>query len=353
MSKVVKRIALTGGPGAGKSTCIGDVKKYLESLGYLVYIVPEAATLLNENGITMYGENGIEPLFFQKIILNYQLTMENLYETIANMNSKNEDVIILYDRGILDGKAYIPYHEFDKLLNELDLVKEDLLDRYDLVIHLETGAKTGTYVTYNNKARVEDESEAIKADDITFDVWKDHRNIVKIHANIDFDVKKQELLKVIKNNLIDNKRKQNKYLINYTEELFEDELLYISQYYLDLNDALEHRLRKISNKNIIRYYYTIQKKEDNGISNIILDNRISELEFNNLLNSNSIKKEINKIRKYVVINGIKCNIDLYEDGKCILESTNESLTNNDIDIIEDVTNKKEYLNSNIIIDKQN
>ena len=74
---------------------------------------------------------------------------------------------------------------------------------------------------------------------------------------------------------------------------------------------------------------------------------MTESEFNKILNSKPINKEINKVRKYLVINGIKCNIDIYDNGFTILESSDEPIKDTDIDIIDDVTNKKEYLNINL------
>ena len=346
MGKVVKRIVLTGGPGAGKSSSIEAIKEYLENIGYLVYIVPEAATELDECGI---DRTTMTTYDFQNIVLTYQLEREQLFEQISVLNNLVKDIILLYDRGLVDSKVYTKDdEEFDTLITARGINEQDILDRYDLIIFLETAAKIGAYTTKNNKARKEDTNEAIVRDDKTFDVWKNHRNITKIHAEKEFSVKKENIIKVIKNNIKTIKRKQNKYLINIDKsELDTSDLIYIKQYYLDIDDTYEHRLRKTTQNGIIRYYYTVQKKEDNGISIVIEEKILNENEFNTLLNSKPIKKEINKVRKYLVINGIKCNIDIYDDGFCILESSDEPIKDSDIDIIADVTNKKEYLNINL------
>ena len=346
MGKVVKRIALTGGPGAGKSSSIETIKNYLESIGYLVYIVPEAATELDECGI---DRTKMTTYDFQNIVLTYQLEREKLFEQISELNNLDKDIILLYDRGILDSKVYTKDDdEFERLITSRGLNEQDILDRYDLVIFLETAARIGAYTTKNNKARKEDTDEAIVRDDKTFDVWKNHRNITKIHAEKEFEIKKQNIINTIKNNLKTIRRKQNKYLINIDkQELDTSDLIYITQYYLDIDEAYEHRLRKTIQNNITRYYYTVQKKEDNGVSIVIEEKILTEKEFNKILNSKPIKKEINKVRKYLVINGIKCNIDIYDDGFTILESSDEPIKDTDIDIINDVTNKKEYLNINL------
>lgn len=346
MGKIVKKIVLTGGPGAGKSTSIETIKEYLESEGYLVYIVPEAATELDECGI---DRTKMSTYDFQNIVLTYQIEREKVFETITKLSNIEKDVILLYDRGLLDSKVYTKDdEEFDELIKLRNINEQDILDRYDLVIFLETAAKIGAYTKENNKARKENVIEAIENDDKTFDVWKNHRNIKKIHAEHEFKIKKQNIIKVIKDNLKTIKRKQNKYIINIDKnELDQNSLIHINQYYLDINSDYEHRLRKTTHNNITRYYYTVQKKEDNGVSIVLEEKILTEKEFNKILNSKPIKKEINKIRKYLVIKGIKCNIDIYDDGFCILESSEEPITNQDIDIIDDVTNKKEYLNINL------
>jgi predicted ATPase len=46
----IVRVLMTGGPCAGKTTAIADVKADLTQLGYKVLVVPEAATLLMKGG---------------------------------------------------------------------------------------------------------------------------------------------------------------------------------------------------------------------------------------------------------------------------------------------------------------
>lgn len=46
----IYRIVLTGGPCAGKSTALSHISNRLMSLGFHVFIVPEAATLLITGG---------------------------------------------------------------------------------------------------------------------------------------------------------------------------------------------------------------------------------------------------------------------------------------------------------------
>ena len=44
------KIALTGGPCAGKTTALAEIKDDLTMLNYKVLLVPEAATLISAGG---------------------------------------------------------------------------------------------------------------------------------------------------------------------------------------------------------------------------------------------------------------------------------------------------------------
>ena len=45
MNKNITRIALTGGPCAGKTTALAQIIEHFSDLGYLVYALPETPTL--------------------------------------------------------------------------------------------------------------------------------------------------------------------------------------------------------------------------------------------------------------------------------------------------------------------
>ena len=77
---IALKVVLTGGPCAGKSTGISKVSKHLRELGYTVYIVEESATKLINQGIKPFGNNKIDMLTFQEMVLNQQMAMEKIYE---------------------------------------------------------------------------------------------------------------------------------------------------------------------------------------------------------------------------------------------------------------------------------
>ena len=108
----IVRICLTGGPCAGKTTVIAELKQTLTQLGMNVFVVPEAATILRTGGAFIVSgsfskEQGLE---FQKCLIRLQIALEETFIDIAKLQatlSKGKESVILIDRGVLDGKAYV------------------------------------------------------------------------------------------------------------------------------------------------------------------------------------------------------------------------------------------------------
>lgn len=205
MGKVVKKIVLTGGPCAGKSSSLELIKNYLRDLGYLVLIVNESPTELIKSGIKPFGDNKIGMVEFQDIVLKYQLFKEKLVIETAKKYYDDKEIVIIYDRGIIDYKAYIGKEAYYDLLDKYNLVETDIFNDYDMIIYLETAAKCKSYTTDNNNARSENVSEAIKLDDKTFDAWESHEKIYIIKSNEDFLAKQNEIIGVI-SEVFDEKR---------------------------------------------------------------------------------------------------------------------------------------------------
>lgn len=349
MGKIVKRIVLTGGPCAGKSSSLELIENYLRKKGYIVYTVQESATELINSGIKPFGEDNFDLVKFQEIILKYQLDKELLIDNVASSFETDKEIVIIYDRGLIDNKAYIGQKTFNRILEEYNLDEIDIIDRYDLVIHLETAAKSEGYTKENNKARSEDKDSAIAMDNKTFEAWRFHKNLVRVKCKEDFEEKQREILGIVDNALSKNVRVQNKYLISdFKFNGDDEEVFYITQYYFDSDDNLEYRLREVKYKNKNYYYYTVQRKMPNGLSNVLLDQRIDIEKFQELLGKNTIKKEVSKIRKYVVINDKKYSIDIFNDGTVLLECV-EEIGNIDFGVSFDVTSDDKYLNQNTSI----
>ena len=75
----IVRICLTGGPCAGKTTAIAEIKQDLHQLGIKCLVVPEAATLLMKGGafIVSGGFTESQGLSFQKTLMRLQVALED------------------------------------------------------------------------------------------------------------------------------------------------------------------------------------------------------------------------------------------------------------------------------------
>ena len=107
MGQLVGKIVLTGGPCAGKTTALSTIEQELTDRGYRVLVVGESATELIKGCIRPFGDKPFDLLDFQRLILQYQLQKEKIYEQAVDMLPEDEKCVILYDRGIMDNKAYI------------------------------------------------------------------------------------------------------------------------------------------------------------------------------------------------------------------------------------------------------
>lgn len=198
---MIKKIVLTGGPCAGKTTILSEIEKDLCDRGYRVFVVKESATELINGGITPF-EDGLGMFTFQKIIMLYQYQKEEIYNK-AVMESLDDNIVIIYDRGLLDNKSYVNNLQFKLILEDLSLslgrkIDEfDIASRYDMVIHLVTSAGNKGYSLENNKARYESEEEAILLDKKTMNSWLVHDNLKIVDSMDNFDDKIHMVLSLV------------------------------------------------------------------------------------------------------------------------------------------------------------
>ena len=190
------KFVITGGPCAGKTEAIKIIKQELTNKGLKVIAVPETATELISSEITPWevGRNKFQFLLLERS-LNKEITAEKAAECF------DQDVVIIYDRGLLDGKAYMQAEPF---MNELKKYNEDektVLDRYNAVFHLVTTANGAEefYTLANNEARTESIKDAIKLDDRLIDIWSNHKNFKIIDNSTNFEFKMKRLINEIDN----------------------------------------------------------------------------------------------------------------------------------------------------------
>ena len=159
----VKKIVITGGPGAGKTTALDMFKRELNSQ---ISIVPEAATMLFNAGVKKETDpNRIKLL--QKAIYQTQTNIEGVYRCLY------PETLLICDRGTLDGLAYWPNTQED-FFKQINSSYEIELARYDAVIFFQSGAADAHDMKSNNPFRSETTHEAMTLDEKLQEVWRKH-----------------------------------------------------------------------------------------------------------------------------------------------------------------------------------
>jgi predicted ATPase len=185
---MVKKIVLTGGPGGGKTTALDIFRR--EFRNGLV-IVPEAATILFENGLKR-GNTEEDIKRAQLGIYHLQKSLEAVFER------SNPGSCLLCDRGTLDSIAYWPGPEAE-FFESVNSNFQDELNRYDAVIFFETAAASGDSISSNNPQRVESAKDAIRLDRALQKIWSKHPNYHFIPSGNSFVNKVKDGLSTIEN----------------------------------------------------------------------------------------------------------------------------------------------------------
>ena len=353
----ISKIVLTGGPCAGKTTALTWINNYFSKRGYSVLFVPESATELISNGVAPW--NCDSNYNYQSYQFKLQKIKEEIFEEAAK-SMKNDKILIVCDRGILDSKAYMKNIEFKRLLKEFGttLVKER--DSYDAVFHLVTAAKgkEDVYTLSNNMARTESVEEARVLDDKTIASWTGHPHFRIIDNSTDFEGKLERLLKEIALFLGEPEpyEIERKFLIYYPnikelEKLDNCTKVDITQTYLKSVDDTERRIRARGIDGDCLYYLT-EKKKISNIKRIELERKLTKDEYLNLLMEENTKLHtIHKTRYCLSENNQYFEIDIYPewDKQAIMEI---ELANEDdvikipdfIKIIKEVTDDDQYKN---------
>jgi len=163
------RIALTGGPGGGKTTAADLFRR---EIGEAVVVVPEAATILFTGGFPRTS-NELSRRATQRAIFH---TQRNLEEAYAALYPKR---VLLCDRGTVDGAAYWP-DDVQGFFDEVGTSLEVEFRRYDAVIFFESAAVGGLGIEGGNPARIESLKEAARLDSRLRELWSQHPRFILV-----------------------------------------------------------------------------------------------------------------------------------------------------------------------------
>ncbi len=360
--KEILNIVVTGGPCGGKTTALDEIVKFLRVYGYTVYLVNETATELINGGIKPFGDYQLDIKTFQELLLDAQIAKEKTRRKAASLCSNNK-VAILYDRGILDNRAYIDDETFDSFLNERKIKESDIIASYDIVIHMVTAAigKEEYYTTANNNARTETVSMAREQDMKTRIAWRNHPNLKIITNDTLFDEKIEKVKNVIRAYLGE-------------EEVIKKERYFVKLDNLNLDNCHNNMLREDIEEFVLNYdnlettiysksnikgscYYTCSKNKFNSDGSYsTICRTISEEEFLN--NSSKLKGTmIKEIRYNFIDDGERFRLNLYlldTSPFAILErdviNINRKSLPNFITYATNITNNHNYSNDSIYVD---
>lgn len=101
----IKKIVLTGGPCAGKTTALVKVIEHFSSLGYKVFTVPEVPAIFTQSGMDYLTKNTNFFYEGEKDTMRTQILLEDSFQRMAE--TLNTPVLIVCDRGTLDISAYL------------------------------------------------------------------------------------------------------------------------------------------------------------------------------------------------------------------------------------------------------
>jgi len=198
-------IALTGGPSSGKSSILAIIRDRLSKRGSQVLSVPEYAThfFANSDGFqgSWVGTEKEEEM--QHIFCRYQIMQEDMFRSFASLNDKN--AVILVDRGVMDQKVFASSEKmFESALARNKLTEEQVLSRYDLVIHLGTTALVGEYQWgpgSNNPGRYHSPEEAAKCGKDCEQVYSRHKQLRLVPHFKKFEDKVETTMKYLEDAL--------------------------------------------------------------------------------------------------------------------------------------------------------
>ena len=362
MSKRIIKIVLTGGPAAGKTTLISRIlKEFKQEDGWRVITIPETATeLISGFGIKPFG-NCMSMLKFQDFVIADQIHKEKLALWAAEVVPE-KDVLVIYDRALMDDKAYISDEEFAATLAGFDgRTEKTVLAGYDAVLHLVTCAK-GAEFAYDlgNEARTESIEYAREMDDRTLRAWSGHPNLRIIDNAINFEDKINRAIREIYRIVGQPEPmvRKRKYLIsmpdmeNLAERYAPVPIDMVQTYLCMTNPCIERRVRRQKHGGEYMYFYTEKHIRPDG-TKWDTEKPITEKDYNRyLLEADPELQSVDKTKYRFVYDSCRFEIDVYpfSADKAVMfrySENDEAAIPPEIRVIREVTGDPDYKNKQL------
>ncbi|CAL1281897.1 unnamed protein product [Larinioides sclopetarius] len=336
----IKNILHRKGPCSGKTTGQARLCTFFENLGWKVYRVPEAATVLLNGGVRFpdltprqvrtqnSSKMQLSPAEkFQENLLKTMMAMEETYFSLASTCNRN--CLVICDRGTMDAAAFIPKDVWEKMLAANGWNAVQLRDnRYNQVVHLITAAN-GAEEFYNiedNSCRTEGLDLARERDRRAAEAWVGHPYIDVIDNSTDFDTKLRRLIASVcrrigidtGDRLATNSHKL-KFLVSKLalDEMFPpfQDFEVVHDYLVTSNPKVQARLRKRGQNGNWSYMHT-QRRRDVDSQVIEVKRQITHRDYINMLSQRDEKHyRVLKLRRCFMLDNMYMQMDIYK-GPC-------------------------------------
>ena len=361
----IKKILLTGGPCAGKTTALVKITEYFSGFGYKVFNVPEVPTIYSTAGWNYLTPN--RDLYYQgeRAILETQLALEDQFMKLAEVCEK--PVLVVCDRGAMDISAYIKPEEWDEITRMAGTNSEALRQSYDAVLHLVSAADGAEqyYTTATNATRYEQANEeglriARELDKKVIKAWTGHPHLRVINNHDDFENKLNRVLSEISKvvGMPLPAQQERIFRVELTGEIPECSESMITQTYLVSEPGSEVRLRRRewSGGKVVNVHRSKKRINDNEVieTERQVDNNLYE---QMLSQADPYRATIRKKRQSFIWKGQFFEVDTFvEPVSNLVMMETKGVTEQEtinfppfVRVLEDVTGNSKYLNYNIAL----
>ena len=362
----IKRIVLTGGPCAGKTTALVRIVEHFSNLGFKVFTVPEVPTMYSQGGWSYLTPN--PKLYYEGelAILQTQLALEDSFMRLAETCTK--PTFVVCDRGTMDISAYIDRDMWHELCDKCSTNSNELRHRYDAVLHLVSAADGAEqyYTLATNANRYEQANEeglqlARDLDKKVNKAWTGHPHLRVINNHDDFDAKINRVILEISNvlGLPQPVTEERVYIVELTGELPECIESEITQTYLVAEPDCVVRLRRRNwGDEVVNVHKTQKRISPTEV--IETERQVSNALYESLLQqADPYRATIRKTRRSFIWKGQYFEMDFFHEpmdnlvmlqtkGIAEQESVNFPPF---IKVVEDITGNQQYYNYNIALRK--
>lgn len=355
----MKRIVLTGGPCAGKTTALVKIMEHFSSLGYKVFIIPELPTIFLQAGMDYLTDNRAFFYEGEKATLEMQMALEDRFQRMAETIA--QPVLVVCDRGTLDISAYMKPELWEEITSSVGTNTESLRSRYDAVLHLVSAADGAEqfYTTETNKERTEGLELARELDKKVIHAWSGHPRLRVINNHEKFETKLERVLQEISDVLEIPRQavEERKYIVRLTGEIPGAITSRITQTYLTSEPKSEVRLRRRTLNGISVNVRTTKKTLRNN-DQVETERQIDNNLYESLLRqADPYRQTIRKTRQTFIWQGQFFELDTYIEPMKDLQilETKGIVENEDvnfppfIEVIEDITGQTKYYNYNLAL----